>query len=243
MKRVAIVATVCVVVLAYACGGQTTTDVDAGSDSAPSADAACDQDCVAFVGECSDAGACPPGSICINQPDITTTSHLCYPLPTCGCDSKTLCDCIGACACNGYACDSQTTSGLFCNGPVSRREFKTDISYLSDEERAVIANEALQTRLAEYRYKSEPEGTKPHLGFIIDDMPSDGHAVHADGTHVDLYGYTSMLLATLQEQQKQIDALKKQLELLATTRSGDGSVQHERTNTMDLADLAEPRLR
>lgn len=97
------------------------------------------------------------------------------------------------------------------NGAVSRREFKTDIAYVDDDERALLADEALHTRLAEYRYKTDPETSQRHLGFIIDDMPNASPAVQADKTHVDLYGYTSMLLATVQEQQKQIDDLKKQV--------------------------------
>jgi len=42
-------------------------------------------------------------------------------------------------------------------------------------------------------------------------------AVDRDGDLVDLYGYTSMLLATTQSQQQQIEALKKQIEAFSRT--------------------------
>jgi hypothetical protein len=60
-------------------------------------------------------------------------------------------------------------------------------------------------------YKGEPDGQKNHLGFIIDDAPASSPAIASDQTHVDEYGYASMLLAAVQEQQKQIDALQKEL--------------------------------
>jgi len=54
------------------------------------------------------------------------------------------------------------------------------------------------------------------LGFIIEDSPTVP-AVDRDGDLVDLYGYTSMLLATTQSQQQQIEALKKQIEAFSRT--------------------------
>ncbi len=203
-------------VLAYACGGMTTSDVDAGSDSGGN-DSACADGCASFVGDCADA-ACPSGSVCVTQPQGPITAQRCYPLPACGCGGKSLCECIGTCACGNFACTSGTSS-MGCNGPISRREFKTDVAYVNEQQRASLAREALETRLATYRYKSEPEGAQPHLGFIIDDAPAGSPAVQADRTHVDLYGYTSMLLATVQQQQKQIDALKKQVDDLEKSRA------------------------
>jgi hypothetical protein len=101
---------------------------------------------------------------------------------------------------------------LECNSAaISRREFKKAITYVTIDERAELANEALTTPLATYRYKEEADGHKKHLGFIIDDQPASSPAVAGDGTHVDEYGYASMLLAAIQEQQRQIDVLKKEL--------------------------------
>ena len=101
---------------------------------------------------------------------------------------------------------------LFCQtGAVSRRALKADISYVDDAERADLARQALQIPLATYRYR--------HLGFIIDDQPATSPAVQQDRTHVDEYGYTSMLLATVQEQQRQLDALQKRLDTLEKGRA------------------------
>ncbi len=112
-------------------------------------------------------------------------------------------------------CVAETDGSLLCtNGAVSRRAFKDDIDYVSSAEREDLARETLAIPLATYRYKTEPTGDKRHLGFIIDDQPATSPAVASDATHVDLYGYTSMLVATVQEQQKQIDALKKRIDAL-----------------------------
>jgi hypothetical protein len=114
----------------------------------------------------------------------------------------------------------ENTSSLICEtGAISRREFKKDISYVGDAERQELASEVLSIPLARYRYRSEPEGGKKHLGFIIDDMREGSPAVAADRTHVDEYGYASMLLATVQQQQEQIDDLKRQVEALREERA------------------------
>lgn len=192
------------VVVFYACGG-LTTGVDGGAgaaDSASGPDVGCGDGCGSLLGECGDGGACPSGSICANQPAGATQSVRCFPLPACGCAGKTLCECVGACACNGWACVGEDTNTVYCNGPVSRREFKTDISYVSADERAALARETLQTRLAQHG----------HLGELE-------IAVGAERTQPDLYGYSSMLLATLQEQQKQIAALTKQVSELERERA------------------------
>jgi hypothetical protein len=68
--------------------------------------------------------------------------------------------------------------------------------------------------LASYSYKNDPPTARRRLGFIIDDQPDPSFAVDDDRTHVDLYGYTSMLLATVQEQQKEIAELKRRVDRL-----------------------------
>jgi hypothetical protein len=223
-----------------ACGGASTTDIDGGTDSGgdstvndsgsgndtgngndtgtgndtgPGTDGGCgDGGCAQFTTDCGNT-KCATNEVCVMKTSGVQTTHQCYPLPTCGCSGKSMCECVGACACGNEQCQN-SSSGVSCVGPVSRREFKTDISYVSDEEQKELARETLQTNLAEYRYKTEPESSKRHLGFIIDDMPAGSPAVQGDGTHVDLYGYTTMLLATVKEQQKQIDTLQKQVDEL-----------------------------
>jgi hypothetical protein len=121
---------------------------------------------------------------------------------------------MGFCFCSGSKLDMCTagTGYLECsNGAISRREFKRDISYVTSAERAELANEAVSTSLARYHYKGEPDAQKKHLGFIIDDQPESSPAIASDQTHVDEYGYTSMLLAAVQEQQTQIEELKREV--------------------------------
>lgn len=93
---------------------------------------------------------------------------------------------------------------------------KKDIRYLSANEVKATASQALRLRLATYEYKAAPYAGRRHLGFIIEDSPTVP-AVDRDGDMVDLYGYTSMLLATTQAQQQQIEALRRQVEALSRT--------------------------
>jgi hypothetical protein len=210
-----------------ACGGTTTTDLDGGVDSGNNKDSGASDspsqqdvaeldaaECVPPGGTC--ANPCPSGTVCLKVSGPQPTDLGCTTIPK-ACNGVATCDCMKTCFCNSTIdkCLAQTDGSLLCNnGAVSKRAFKTDIEYLSSAEREDLARETLAIPLATYRYKTESEGDKRHLGFIIDDQPQTSPAVAGDQTHVDQYGYTSMLLATVQEQQKQIDALKKQVDAL-----------------------------
>jgi hypothetical protein len=98
--------------------------------------------------------------------------------------------------------------------PVSLRSAKRDVHYLDPAEVEGIARAIEATPLATYEYIDPSHGTGRHLGFLIDDQPSASFAVAGDRQHVDLYGYTSMLLAAVQSQQRQIDALRDEIERL-----------------------------
>jgi hypothetical protein len=102
--------------------------------------------------------------------------------------------------------------------PVSRAKYKTDIRYLSAAEREHLADDVNDIPLVRYRYKDAPE--REHLGFIIEDVePSPG--IDSPNDRVDLYGYTSMAVAALQEQHREIEALRRELgELRAGLRLG-----------------------
>jgi hypothetical protein len=110
---------------------------------------------------------------------------------------------------------------------VSTRRAKKDIRYLSEGDIASIASETLRLRLATYEYTAAPRAGRRHLGFIIEDSP-DAPAVDRDGSMVDLYGYTSMLLATTQAQQQQIKALQKQVEALSRAVNGKPRIRHQK---------------
>jgi hypothetical protein len=100
--------------------------------------------------------------------------------------------------------------------PISSRRLKKNIRYLSSEALHQLADQVEHIRLARYSYASDPTHT-PRLGFIIEDMPQS-FAVGAEQTMVDLYGYTSMAVATLQvqraalaKQQREIDELRQEI--------------------------------
>jgi hypothetical protein len=119
------------------------------------------------------------------------------------CDTGT--PCSGPLKCT----TSDPTHGGQC--PISRAKYKTDIRYLTPVERAKLADDVQSIPLVRYRYKDGPE--RQHLGFIIEDVePSP--SVDSPHDQVDLYGYTSMAVAAIQEQRHEIDAMKAELEEL-----------------------------
>ncbi len=95
--------------------------------------------------------------------------------------------------------------------PVSQRAHKQNIRYVPEAERKELAQELLSIRLATYQYKTSP--ADPRLGFIIEDQPGR-YAVLPSGERVDLYGYTSMAVATIQLQAQKIAELEARLERL-----------------------------
>jgi hypothetical protein len=119
------------------------------------------------------------------------------------CDFESDCNALLVCA-----EDDPTAQTGGC--PISRIAHKTEVNYLDDDALRAMANRALSTRLATWRYRWEEQGHKPHVGFMIDDDPTSP-AVRADGEHVDLYGYTSLSLAAVQAQQAEIDEIRVEL--------------------------------
>lgn len=117
------------------------------------------------------------------------------------------CD-YGDCNSIGLVCHSGTWHTQQNGCPVSARRFKEGIHYLDDDELRALAGETLDTRLATYSYKIGDPGTR--LGFIIDDRPGSP-AVSAGKERVDLYAYTSMAVATLQVQSREIDELRREV--------------------------------
>jgi hypothetical protein len=107
------------------------------------------------------------------------------------------------------ACTSGTWQLQGGECPISTASAKRDIAYLSPGEAARLREELQAIRLARYRYKSGDPS--PHLGFIIEDMPADSPAVLASRERVDLYGYVSMTVATIQEQERRIEKLEQEV--------------------------------
>ena len=122
------------------------------------------------------------------------------------CDPQDACNALVVCA----TLDPKEQTG---GCPISLRAMKKDIHPLAADERAQLSQTLLHTPLYRYRYRDEPESAAPRLGFMIDDNPTSP-AVRTDGGHVDLYGYTTMAVVTIQAQQAEIEALKAELAAL-----------------------------
>jgi hypothetical protein len=96
--------------------------------------------------------------------------------------------------------------------PESSRTVKTDVSYVDDAARAQLAQQALDLHLATYVYKDPAKnGVGPQLGYILEDAPD---AVFSGKEHVNLYAYTSAVLAAVQEQQAEIRRLQAKVDEL-----------------------------
>jgi hypothetical protein len=134
---------------------------------------------------------------------LCTTETAGDPCTTLGqkCDPMNDCNALIICA------SSDPTKGpVGC--PISRRRFKQDIHYLAPADLARYRDELLAMKLATWRYKHDP--SKERLGFMIDDNEGSA-AVDGQRDLVDLYGYTSMAVATIQLQAQQIHTLEREV--------------------------------
>ncbi len=179
------------------------------------------------------------GSLC----ECTNCSS--FPISTCGGNATWQCDqrplapgCPQgsprygeACSQAGLTCDYGCNSpdgavqctggawqiGYMRNCPISTRALKRDITYLAPAEADALAAQVRATRLATYEYTIPAMGGRRRLGFIIEDQPAS-YAVDPERSEVDLYGYTSLLVATVQAQDRQIQALTRRIEGLERAR-------------------------
>jgi hypothetical protein len=103
--------------------------------------------------------------------------------------------------------------------PISLRSYKQNVTYLSDGDVERLHDELLRFKLATYQYKAPANASATHLGFIIDDV-GQSPAVDSTGQRVDLYAYTSMAVAALQQQAREIAELKRQVTVLEQQLKG-----------------------
>lgn len=154
--------------------------------------------------------------------------------PACGMPTEdpNLVDCVAQkegdpCSTDGDSCEianDDCNTNMICatsdpkdnpNGcPISLASKKHDIEYLSDRDRDRIREDLVTMPLATWKYNTEKQGEKEHLGFIIDDQPTSSPALRPTGERVDLYGYTSMAVAAIQAQNKEIEALRTEVQSL-----------------------------
>jgi hypothetical protein len=107
------------------------------------------------------------------------------------------------------ATSDPTSGGAGC--PISRAAAKQDIKYVTPATRAELAEAVNKLPLATYRYKRGD--SRQHLGFIIEDVEPSA-SIDSERGRVDLYGYVSMAVAALQEQNAQIGKLEAKVEKL-----------------------------
>ncbi len=138
----------------------------------------------------------------------------------------------GGCAMDAQICDYGCESGerRVCAGgawtagsapggcPRSTRRAKRDIEYLEPADVDALATEVERTRLATYEYIDPALAGRRHLGFILEDQPGS-YSVDPERSQVDLYGYTSMLVAAVQSQQRRVDALEREVAELREARA------------------------
>jgi len=96
--------------------------------------------------------------------------------------------------------------------PASSASVKQDIQYVSESDAEALRQSLMRIPLATYRYRGAD--ATPHLGFIIEDVELRSPAVLPARDRVDLYGYTSMAVAALQRQEKDLAALRADVERL-----------------------------
>jgi hypothetical protein len=110
-------------------------------------------------------------------------------------------------------CDDHDPKAGGC--PISTKKAKDGITYVDQAELARLHDETLRMKLATYRYKGpfvDPnDPNAKHLGFIIEDQPA---SLSVDRGHdrVDIYGYVSMAVATMQVQDKELRDLRRELD-------------------------------
>ncbi len=175
------------------CGGappEQTGETEEAARVCPFLVPFCPAECK-LVGGCPQRCHCPQGFIQCGDNNVCNPQQTCcvgqpFPVPTC-------------------------IDGTIC--PISRREYKTDINYLGQRDREKLAADLLKFKLATYRYKPGVSDGESHLGFIIDDV-APSPAVAPTGSHVDLYGYTTMAVAALQQQSLEIAQMQKEIAAL-----------------------------
>jgi hypothetical protein len=90
--------------------------------------------------------------------------------------------------------------------PESSRSVKTDIVYLDAAGRDALAAQVIGLPIASYAYVDPAKnGGGPQLGYILEDAPD---AVFSGDGRVNLYAYTTAVLAAVQQQQEEIDRLE-----------------------------------
>lgn len=138
-----------------------------------------------------------------------------------------------SCAVEGHQCSygCEANMARTCQGgvwvastspggcPISTRRAKRDIQYLDERQVDALAGDVMNTRLATYEYIDPALAGRRRLGFILEDRPAASFAADPERSQVDLYGYTSLVVAAMQAQQRRIDRLEAEIMALRAQSS------------------------
>ncbi|TMA36263.1 MAG: hypothetical protein E6J75_10975 [Deltaproteobacteria bacterium] len=206
------------------CGSDLDCDDGNGCTEDRCLDGKCQHQCLC-VGPGGSVSCCPgPAAECPSPSwfytcgDPVCGGHRDQGLPPCGSGETPGAPCSpeGARCDPGDSCDRllvcASSNPVHRGGcPISRREAKDDIRYLGENDLRRLHDELMRFRLATFRYRENASHTQ--LGFIIDDV-EPSLSVDPVRDLVDLYGYTSMAVAALQTQAREIEALRNEVEAL-----------------------------
>lgn len=134
-----------------------------------------------------------------------------------------------SCSAEGRECDlgDDCSTHLICaksdptqgpgGCPISRAASKVNIRYLDTADLARQHDEIIGLSIAEYTYLNDP-AQQARLGFIIEDV-EPSRFVDEARNRVDLYAYTSAIIATVKVQEARIQQLEAQLRALTRRRT------------------------
>lgn len=100
--------------------------------------------------------------------------------------------------------------------PISRAAYKLDIRYLEKSDVRRYHDEVIRLGLAHYTYRNDPSAQE-RLGFIIEDV-EPSRFVDEARDRVDLYAYTSAVIAAVKVQEQRIQELEKEVAALRAAR-------------------------
>jgi hypothetical protein len=84
---------------------------------------------------------------------------------------------------------------------------------LDDSELTTYATQLQSMPLATWQYNDQ-EDDQTHLGIITEDVGPYSAATTSDMEYVDLYGYTSLAVAAIQVQQRELEALTHEVRVM-----------------------------
>ncbi|MDB4986584.1 MAG: putative secreted protein [Myxococcaceae bacterium] len=107
--------------------------------------------------------------------------------------------------------------------PISRASYKLDIHYLNESDMHRYHHEVMGLGLAHYTYRNDPSAQQ-RLGFIIEDV-EPSQFVDEARDRVDLYAYTSAVIAAVKVQEQRIQQLENEVRVLRARQAGKRSRQ------------------